>query len=305
MKMSKLLAVFAIVFMLALSAVAQVATGTKATLAISSIKATPALLEDCTSTSKMSLKRLADSMDAQLIESVNSTKKFKIVGRNDDDVAAVLAEQNWGDSGNLKKETAAKIGEMTGASYLLVATVDDYQDRTRTLKVDNERSQTLREIRISVVAKVYNSTTGELLEAVSLQESENTSRNSNSAVLADEGTNTDKMLSSIARNLAKQIATVVCDRIYPAKVVAVSDNGIVTINRGEGTGIKKGQVWTIFGIGEEMTDPDTGESLGVQEIPLCEAKVLVVTAKTTSLKLLEEDPGVEKGMIVRMVTAKD
>ena len=46
-------------------------------------------------------------------------------------------------------------------------------------------------------------------------------------------------------------------------------------------------------------DPDTGESLGTEEIPICKAKVLTVKTKTTTLQIVGDDMGVEKGMIVR------
>jgi hypothetical protein len=58
-------------------------------------------------------------------------------------------------------------------------------------------------------------------------------------------------------------------------------------------------------VGEEMIDPDTGESLGEEETLLCKAKVTSVKSKTTTLKIVGDDPGIEKGMIVRPASLDD
>jgi len=50
------------------------------------------------------------------------------------------------------------------------------------------------------------------------------------------------------------------------KVAKVIDEKSLVINRGSNDGIKKGDKFIIYHIGEEITDPDTGESLGSLEI---------------------------------------
>lgn len=50
------------------------------------------------------------------------------------------------------------------------------------------------------------------------------------------------------------------------KVAKVIDRYTVVINRGEKHGIKVGQRFLIYSIGDEILDPDTNESLGNLEI---------------------------------------
>ena len=100
------------------------------------------------------------------------------------------------------------------------------------------------------------------------------------------------------KKIADKIAADITNAIFPAKIVGCTFP-LITINRGKGTGIKSGQTWVVYAIGEEMIDPDTGESLGTEEIPICKAKVLTVKTKTTTLQIVGDDMGVEKGMIVR------
>lgn len=302
MKLLRLFIILAVAFWGTLAtSQAQSNAAKKPTLAVSKIKATESLsANDKTASKRNELGRLTSSLDAQLIEAINGTHKFQLLGRNDDDTSVIFEEQNFADSGNVDPKTAAEFGKLTGAKYLLTVTVDDFQDRTRVVKLDAVRQLSIRELRVSIVAKIYDSTTGALLEAVDMEASDKMERNLNSAILADEGANTDQILVKISKSLAKQVALSLTEKLYPAKIVAVSGS-YITINRGKETGIKKGQTWTVFISGEEeMIDPDTGESLGAEEMPLCDAKVMAVNEKTSSLKLLEDDPGVEKGMIVRM-----
>ncbi|WP_419778749.1 hypothetical protein [Maridesulfovibrio sp.] len=54
---------------------------------------------------------------------------------------------------------------------------------------------------------------------------------------------------------------------FPAKVVCVPDDYSIVINRGAEHNIKLGQRFIIYGLSrDEITDPDTGESLGFLEI---------------------------------------
>jgi len=53
---------------------------------------------------------------------------------------------------------------------------------------------------------------------------------------------------------------------FPAKVLDVVDPGRVAFNRGARDGIKKGQRFLVYALGKELTDPDTGESLGQLEV---------------------------------------
>lgn len=51
-----------------------------------------------------------------------------------------------------------------------------------------------------------------------------------------------------------------------AKVVKVIDAFRVVINRGRADGVSSGDRYLVYQIGEELTDPDTEESLGRVEI---------------------------------------
>jgi len=67
-------------------------------------------------------------LSGMLTNELASTDKFRVVERSKLD--AVLAEQDLGASGRVSGRTAAKIGKLTGAQYLVTGTVSAYEENT-------------------------------------------------------------------------------------------------------------------------------------------------------------------------------
>ncbi|HHT9110344.1 MAG TPA: CsgG/HfaB family protein [Candidatus Brocadiaceae bacterium] len=270
----------------------------KETLGVSGVKPTPALVQSVERAGKrVQMDRVVQSLNDQLIDRINATQKFQVVARSD--MKEVLQEQEFASSGNIEQndKSAAQQFKVAGVKYLLVSTVDDFQDYIETATFQGTgRSVTKRIIRLSCVGKIYDSTTGKLIESANFQTSNkdifqslaNTSRDS---MLSDE------LLVAISREMAKKIANHVIDIIFQPKVLAKRDKQI-TINRGEGTDIAVGQIWNVFAAGEELTDPDTKESLGKEEVLVGKVKIMSVLPRTSTAEILE-DLGINKEAILR------
>lgn len=71
--------------------------------------------------------------------------------------------------------------------------------------------------------------------------------------------------------------------IYPIQVVKVIGDTAV-INRGEGS-VSAGEVFAVFEAGDELIDPQSGESLGAMETEVGLAKVAEVKPKFAILKM--------------------
>ena len=294
----------------------------KATIAISSIKPTPSVaasvkdgtqVDSVTGTAsqvktdsvvldtKQELNRIIESLDSQLIDRVNATRKFDVLSRSD--LADVVKEQDLGASGNVDSKTAAKAGQLAGAKYLLVATVDDFQDYYEKAVFEGTgRSATKRVFRFSIVGKIYDSSTGKLLESANFQTGNDEFKQiqQDRSYSVYNGLLSDDMRVAISRSMAEKIANHVVDVIYPAKVLIKRDN-MVTINRGEGGGVAEGDLFNVFALGEEMIDPDTKESLGHEEVKVGQVKISQVNPKTSMATILE-DTGIDKGAVLRRVT---
>lgn len=270
----------------------------KATLAVSSIKPTPSLAASIKPDKKPSLDRIVESLDSQLIDRINATRKFDVVGRSD--LSDIIKEQDLGASGNVDAKTAAKAGKLTGAKYLLVTTVDDFQDYVEKATFEGTgRSATKRVFRLSVVGKIYDSSTGKLLESANFQTGNDAFKQIQEErnYSVKDGELSDEMMVAVSRNLAEKIANHVADVIFPAKVLLKRDKEI-TINRGEGGGVAVGDTFNVFALGEELIDPDTKESLGREEAKVGKVKITQVNPKTSTAQILE-DTGIDKGAILR------
>jgi len=273
----------------------------KATIAISSIKPTPSLEAAVKTDKKLELGRIIESLNSQLIDRINATRKFDVVGRSD--LNDILKEQDLGASGNVDAKTAAKAGKLAGATFLLVTTVDDFQDFTETATFEGTgRSATKRVFRLSVVGKLYDSSTGRLIESANLQTGNDAFKNisNDRSYATKDGNLTDDMMVAVARDLAQKIANHFADVIFPVKVLIRRDKE-VTLNRGEGGGVAMGETFNAFALGQELVDPDTKESLGREEVKVGKVRITQVNPKTSIAEILD-DTGIDKGAVLRPAT---
>lgn len=185
------------------------------------------------------------------------------------------------------------------ADYLLVVTVDDFQDmmETKTFAALGT-TVTSRTIRFAAISTIYDAKTNAVVETANIDVSRVAPEEQRGSTTGDTR---DAILRELTKELAEKTAQHVADVIYPARVVAKTDK-TVTISRGEGSGIASGQLWEVFALGEEMKDPDTGASLGREELSVGKVRVTRVTAKTSQAMVLE-DTGIERNAVVRRVVA--
>jgi hypothetical protein len=83
---------------------------------------------------------------------------------------------------------------------------------------------------------------------------------------------------------------------YSAKVVKVVDRHTVVINAGSDRDVKVGRLYLIVGLGEEITDPETSESLGRLEVVRGRARVTHVQPRMATLASadVEKPPDVKE-----------
>jgi hypothetical protein len=267
-------------------------------LAVSSVDALPSLRTAMVRAgSADALERVIEAFDGQLMDRLNAGRKFEIVGRSD--LPQLLREQELAASGNVATDdpNAARAGRLAGAKYLLVATLDDFEDATERLVLTNlSRVALKRTIRLNVTAKIYDSSTGTLMESASVLVEKQDSRMDDAALIS-RAERTDALLLQTAREAAERIANRVADAVFPVRVIVKRERQI-TVNRGEGGGMDIGQLWNVFAIGEELIDPDTQENLGREEVLVGKARIVSVLPKTSTAEILE-DFGIERGAVLR------
>jgi hypothetical protein len=270
----------------------------KATLGILDINPTPALAASLAPDKKLEMNRIIESLDSQLTASINATRKFDIVSRGD--AAEITKEQQFGASGNVDPNTAAQIGKDLGAKYIFTATVDDYQDYVEKATFEGTGdTATKRVFRLSIVGKIYDSTTGKLLASANFQtgndEFKQIQQERNYSV--KDGELSDEMMVAVSRSMAEKIAIHVADVLFPIRVLIKDDSG-VTINRGDGGGVAVGDTFNVFALGKALIDPDTGEKLGNEEVKVGQVKITEVDPTFSKAQVLE-DTGIDTGAILR------
>lgn len=108
---------------------------------------------------------VGDDLAGMLTNELMGTEKFKVVERSK--LSSVLDEQDLAASGRMKKSTGAKIGQLTGAKYLIFATVSSFEENTkgtggglsfRGISVGGKKEEAY----IAVDLRVVDTTTGEI-----------------------------------------------------------------------------------------------------------------------------------------------
>lgn len=254
-------------------------------LAVGEVKVGKALEENARAAGKLnSLKRVIQMLDGKLTSALHTTRKFQILDRSD--VNRLLEEQSL--SG----------GTIGSADYLAIASVGDFQDVTEAATFAALKKAVSRRIlRIGVTLKIYDTQEGALLEAVDVT-TERAAIAEGGSYAQSDGDPTDVLLQEVAAEIAGKTVQKILDVIYPARIVSLTGN-ILICNRGEGTNIAKGQIWNLYAVGEELTDPDTGESLGRKEVYVGKTKITQVNAKFSKGEVLE-NLGVTQGAILRL-----
>lgn len=134
-------------------------------------------------------RQLADALSNEL----NSTGSFTVVERQKLD--AVLSEQELAELGLVKKETAAKKGELTGARYVVLGKVTSYEEGVAQessggsfglnlgiVSFGNSGRKSKQEAYVAIDLRVVDTTTGEVvysrtIEGRAVDEAESTSNN--------------------------------------------------------------------------------------------------------------------------------
>ncbi len=255
-------------------------------LAVSKVKINESIVTNARESKSInSLNRVAQAIDGQFINALNGTRKFEIIARSDLD--ALMEEGGF---------TGAGL-QVSGSDYLVVTTIEDFQDLIERATFEGiGKTVEKRKIRLGMVAKIYDSNKGTLFDSVSEsldnKDIEQLLQNSSRT-----GTFSDALLRKIAEKMASKMSNRVVEVIYPARIVSLMGKQ-ATINRGDGTEISIGQVWEVFALGEEMIDPDTGESLGSSEFSVGKIKIQRVNPNFSNA-LIIEDYGISKGAIAR------
>jgi hypothetical protein len=226
------------------------------------------------------------------------TGKFTLIER--EKVDAVLIEQDFGTTGRVTSQTAAKIGKMLGVDLILTGSVSQFSVGSTGGGIKGLRVGVTTG-KVVLQARLVNTTTGEIIIATEAENKKNLVdaryKSANFKQKFDYGLAHEVMHPAVKKMVAK-----IVDKTqgmgpsassHSGRVIKVEGNK-VWINLGSGSGIKIGDEFGVFRKGEELVDPDTGLSLGADEekvgiVVVTEVKAKYSVATIRTGKILAKD----------------
>lgn len=269
------------------------------TVAVAPLQVPPSLAQALkTPAEREALQLFADLVHQDVIASLTKVPGLQVVQRQD--LSKILDEQNLGQSGNVSAETAARVGRLLGANILMVVDLRQFDFmRRETRSVAINRDIVTVSLDAAAYLNSYDTSTGALIAAVS---------SSGKAVdtqqyfinSQQQGGFNRTAITEAARDVAGNLVSSLSTSLFPPRVVAVTGKQ-VTLSRGTGY-FDNGDLVDLLYVGNELKDPDTGVSLGREEVLIGQGKVIRVSPQTAILTLVE-DNGVAVGQIARKAGA--
>ncbi len=228
---------------------------------------------------------LGDQIEAAAKSALTDTRKFAVLDRDWEKEYA--KEMELLTSGSAAKIESARLGQRLGADLLLVTSVQQIQ-----MGVPSEDTGLLA----SVASATCNFS---LIEAATgmVKVSKTFNSKINQVQAKQAGRSVEQVTIALANSIGKQEAEFVIEASYPLTVVSVDEKEIV-INQG-GDRLRTGQTFEVFAMGEAITDPQTGETLGRSEKLVGRATITRVTPKMAYATVDQSTVSVAPNMILR------
>ncbi len=226
---------------------------------------------------------------AELEASFRATRKFRVLSRNEEVMSEIREEQKFSQS-DLAKGDAAATGEMANAHYLILPKVQNFKFYRSATRLPNFDSKYRRQDSglLHLTAQMVDTTSGQVVTTFDL-----TSKFATKPKIVNSkgGVPSNTWFTKMAKDVAAQLADQFVDAVYPMKVIKRTRRNQIIINRGKDGGLKIGQVYDVFFAGEELIDPDTGQSLGSGEEFVGKIQIVRINPKVSYAKIVSEvDP---------------
>lgn len=261
--------------------------GGKKSLVVTKITATESVKKRMANQGvSLSIESVLEALDAQVYDRLVNTRRFTMFDRSDADA--------------LLQEAGATGGTFifSKADYVLTIRVDSFNDRQETRRLASlGKTVMARSVEASAVAKITEGATGRAIGTANIQVAVRDSENRSANTVDRVGEASDDLINQATRQLAHKLAMRAVDFIYPARIIGKRDR-VVTINRNDESGIKVGQVWEVFVLGDELVDPDTGDKT-MEEVFVGTVKVTRVTPQNSQAEVVE-DTGIDRGALIRL-----
>ncbi len=294
-----------------------VALGLLAALASSAVAAAAkprvAVIEFKDKTSHYSWYRAGEAAQDMFVSELVKSGKYSVIER--EQLAAIMQEKGLSLSGDIDPKTAVKAGKLLGVEYLVTGALTELGVADRGARVPGFGG--LPSVRVgsqkmdaSIDARMINTTTGEIVWADTAKET-----TSDASVYVagagggvDDKRKLDRVLRPVVVKLAESMGKVgaptsglggASDASGIAGKIAKVEGGSVFLNVGAEAGVKEGDAFDVFRVGNVIKDPDTGEVLGSDETKVGRVKITKVMGPRLSTASVVDGSGFKAGDMVK------
>lgn len=206
------------------------------------------------------------SWQRELEEGLAQTRRFAMIDRSYEDEANKELSSYQNKQYNINE--VARLGNKAGVDYMVIGTLEHLANKNVSV---GGKDVKLREV--SIALRIVDIASGQIKFAKTVIQPKKTVRD-------------------------------ILFAIYPIAVVAANKNN-VTLNSG-GDFLKKGSIYRVVKLGNDLIDPYTKERLGREEIDIGEIKLTQIDAKTSKAKIIKGNEDIAKslsdGLIIRPLT---
>jgi len=216
-----------------------------------------------------------DQIDTEFSENSTLSSKFSVIER--DKLSLVLKEQGLGASGAVDPTTAAKVGKILGVKYILIGGIDKFSiDNTKGAVGALGVGGNLVQSSATINMRMIDTTTAERLVSISsdgeVKKGGGFFKGTSLSRDAEWGIASETVKKVSKAVVAKFVGGGYLDKLSGTMTVTQNEGKVIKvdgakawINLGANAGIKMGDKFNIFNVGEALIDPDTGRKLGADE----------------------------------------
>ena len=252
---------------------------------------------------------LGDGMADQLTDALMQSGRFVVLERQT--LKDVFDEQDLAQSGRMAKSKSARTGKATSAQILVKGTITEFEAKSSGggsgislfgVNVGAKKGES----HVGVIIRLIDTTTGQVLYSQRVEGKAKSGGFKLGLNIQGVGFGTDgfqktplgKATQIAIDNAVEFIASKMKDVPYQGNVIKVSGD-VAYINAGKRSGAQAGEVFTVYSVGEELMDPDTGELLGSEEERIGTVKIYDVKEKYSKARIEGGVSGMKKGDIIR------
>jgi curli biogenesis system outer membrane secretion channel CsgG len=252
--------------------------------------------------------RLGPAIEDWLVEGLVQSGKFRVVERKELD--SILQEQGLSLSGAVDDKTAVQVGKLLGCQVVIMGAVTDFSRHKSGAHgawgIGFNVGTTKAEGTLNV--RMVNTTTAEIIYTGNAK-GEHSFSNVDVAGFGGGVDWDESQARQIFEPAVRQVVAAIVAKVdeikdslgsaavTSGKVAKVSE-GKVYISIGSTDGVKEGDQFSLFHLGEAITDPDTGKVLGQDKTRVGTLTVSKVVGEHLSIGVVDGGGQVQVGDLV-------